>query len=55
MNSVPFYFLIASMVLNFIIIAYQLNKKQSAIVVSLSGISIVLQAMVMRYIAVSPN
>lgn len=53
MNNFPFYFLIASMFLNFIVVAYQINKKHSAVVVSLSGMSIVLQAMALRYIAVS--
>jgi len=51
MNSMGFYFLFASMFLNLIVVAYQLNKKQSAVVVSLSGTSIVLQGLAMRAIA----
>jgi len=46
-----FYFLFASMFLNLIVVSYQLNKKQSAVVVSLSGTSIVLQGLAMRAIA----
>lgn len=53
MDNVAFYFLLVSMVLNFIVVAYQLNKKHSAIVVSCTGLSIVMQAMTMRYIVVS--
>ena len=51
MNNFPFYFLFASMFLNFIVVAYQINKKHSAVVVSLSGISIILQGTAIRYMA----
>lgn len=50
-NSMPFYFLLTSMFLNFVVVAYQINKKHSALVVSFTGISIVLQGLAMRYIA----
>lgn len=51
MNTFPFFFIIASMFLNFIVVAYQINKKHSAVVVSLSGVSIILQGIAIRYIA----
>jgi hypothetical protein len=51
MNSMPYYCLFASMFFNFIVVAYQINKKHSAVVVSLSGTSIVLQGLAMRYFA----
>ena len=53
MNNMGFYFLIPSMLLNLIVVAYQVNKKQSALVVSLSGMSIVLQGLAIRYIITS--
>ncbi|GJL61603.1 hypothetical protein [Candidatus Nitrospira salsa] len=53
MNNVAFYFLLVSMILNFIVVAYQINKKHSAIVVSCTGLAIVMQAMTMRYVAIS--
>lgn len=53
MNSTPFYFLLASMLLNFIVVVYQINKKHAALVVSFSGTSIVLQGLAMRYFALA--
>jgi len=51
MNTMFFYLILASMFLNFIVVAYQINKKQSWLVVSFSGTSIVLQGLAMRAIA----
>lgn len=51
MNTMPYYFLIASMFLNFVVLVYQFNKKNAALVVSFSGTSIVLQGLAMRYFA----
>ena len=48
MSHYPYYFILASMFLNFIVVAHQINKKQSAVVVSLSGSSIVLQGLAIR-------
>lgn len=51
MNTMPFYFLLTSMFLNFVVVVYQFNKEHAALVVSFSGTSIVLQGLAMRYIA----
>jgi uncharacterized membrane protein len=51
MNNMFFYLILASMFLNFMIVAYQINKKHSWLVVSFSGTSIILQGMAMRVIA----
>jgi uncharacterized membrane protein len=51
MNMMFFCLILASMFLNFIVVAYQINKKQSWLVVSFSGTSIVLQGLAMRVIA----
>ncbi len=55
MNNMPYYLIFASMFLNFIVVAYQINKKHSAIVVSFSGTAIVLQGLAIRYIAFQLN
>ena len=47
----PYYCLFAAMFLNFVVVAYQINKKHSAVVVSFTGTSIVLQGLAMRYFA----
>jgi len=51
MNNMHYYFLILSMFLNFVVVVYQINKKHSALVVSFTGTSIVLQGLAMRYFA----
>ncbi len=48
MSQYPFYFILSSMFMNFIVVAYQINKKQSAVVVSFTGTSIVLQGLAIR-------
>jgi uncharacterized membrane protein len=52
-TPVFFYLILTSMFLNFIVVAYQINKKHSWLVVSFSGTSIVLQGLAMRAIAYS--
>jgi hypothetical protein len=39
------------MFLNFVVVAYQINKKHSWLVVSFTGTSMILQGLAMRYIA----
>jgi hypothetical protein len=51
MKTMFYYLILASMFLNFIVVAYQINKKQSWLVVSFSGTSIILQGLAMRAIA----
>jgi uncharacterized membrane protein len=51
MNSMPFYLLLTSMLLNLVVLLYQFNKKGAALVVSFCGTSIVLQGLALRYIA----
>jgi uncharacterized membrane protein len=51
MNNMFFYLILTSMFLNFIVVAYQINKKHSWLVVSFSGTSIILQGLAMRAIA----
>ena len=51
MNTMFFYLILASMFLNFVVVAYQINKKHSWLVVSFSGTSIVLQGLAMRAVA----
>jgi len=51
MNTMPFYFILTSMFLNFIVVAHQINKKSSWLVVSFSGTSIILQGMALRVVA----
>lgn len=48
MSNMFFYLIFASMFLNFIVVAYQINKKHAWLVVSFSGTSIVLQGLAMR-------
>lgn len=45
-----FYLLLASMILNLIVVGYCLNKPNAAVPVSLSGLSIVLQGLIMRFL-----
>jgi uncharacterized membrane protein len=51
MSNMFFYLILTSMFLNFIVVAYQINKKHSWLVVSFSGTSIILQGMALRAIA----
>jgi uncharacterized membrane protein len=53
MNSIFYYLILTSMFLNFIVVANQINKKESWLVVSFSGTSIILQGLAMRAIAYS--
>jgi uncharacterized membrane protein len=53
MTPMFYYLILTSMFLNFILVAYQINKKQSWLVVSFSGTSIVLQGLAMRAITYS--
>ena len=48
MSNMFFYLILTSMFLNLIVVAYQINKKNSWLVVSFSGTSIVLQGLAMR-------
>jgi hypothetical protein len=41
------------MFLNFVVVVYQINKKDSALVVSFTGTSIILQGLAMRYFALA--
>lgn len=45
--------LLFSMFLNFIVVAYSINRPNAAIPVSLSGTSIIIQGLVMRIIAIT--
>jgi len=49
----PYYLLLFSMFLNFIVVAYSVNRSNSAIPVSLSGTSIIVQGLAMRIIAMT--
>jgi len=53
MSTPPYYLLLFSMFLNFIVVANSINKPKAAIPVSFSGISIIVQGLVMRVIAIN--
>ncbi len=53
MSNYPYYLLLFSMLLNFIVIINSINKPKAAIPVSFSGLSIVVQGLVMRVVAVN--
>jgi hypothetical protein len=53
MESQAFYVLVASMIVNFVVLGISLNRRDSLIPVSLSAISISLQGYALRLIALN--